>query len=251
MIEHTFIHIQGIGPNTERLLWKRGILTWEHFLNTEKVIFSRSRDAFVRKELEISYRHRDDIVFFKERLSSAHLWRLYEAFKFRAVYLDIETNSGYQGMDEITVIGLYDGHDVQTFVDGINLNDFEIAIEQYDLVITFNGKRFDLPYIKKSFPHIKLPPAHIDLRFFLGGLGCKGGLKSIEKQFGLNRSAEIEGMNGYDAVKLWRAYQWGDRAALNRLIQYNTADIVNLKPLMEMGFDRMKKRLLLPMDSDI
>ncbi|MFH1351560.1 MAG: ribonuclease H-like domain-containing protein [Pseudomonadota bacterium] len=70
------------------------------------------------------------------------------------------------------------------------------------------------------------------------------GLKSIEKQFGLVRRPEIQGMNGYDAVMLWKAYQWGDQDSLDRLIMYNTADIVNLKPLMEMGYDQMKKRVL-------
>jgi uncharacterized protein YprB with RNaseH-like and TPR domain len=53
-------------------------------------------------------------------------------------------------------------------------------------------------------------------------------------------------MNGYDAVILWKAYQRGDQSALERLIQYNTADIVHLKPLMERGYDEMKKRLLYP-----
>jgi len=35
---------------------------------------------------------------------------------------------------------------------GINLDDFEIAIAPYDLVITFNGSSFDLPYIRRWFP---------------------------------------------------------------------------------------------------
>ena len=76
---------------------------------------------------------------------------------------DIETSGGYQGMDEITVIGLYDGCDVHTFVNGSNLDEFEISISQYDLVITFNGTTFDLPFIRRWFPNISLPPAHIDL----------------------------------------------------------------------------------------
>ena len=95
------------------------------------------------------------------------MWRTYDAFKNNAVYLDIETTGYYQDIDEITVIGIYDGKDVQTFVNGINLNDFEIAIARYDLVITFNGATFDLPFIRSSFPGISLPAAHIDLRFLL------------------------------------------------------------------------------------
>ena len=116
----------------------------------------------------------------KDRLRSADLWRLFNAFKERAVYLDIETSTGYQGIDEITVIGLYDGNTVQTFVNGINLNAFEMAMASYDLVITFNGSLFDLPVIKRHFPHMALPPVHIDLRFFLRKLGYGGGLKAIE-----------------------------------------------------------------------
>jgi uncharacterized protein YprB with RNaseH-like and TPR domain len=66
----------------------------------------------------------------------------------------------------------------------------------------------------------------------------------IEKEIGLNRDPEIEGLNGYDAVLLWKAHQWGDREALGRLLRYNGADIVNLKPLMEMCYRKMKARSL-------
>lgn len=74
-------------------------------------------------------------------------------------------------------------------------------------------------------------------------LGYSGGLKKIEKELGLVRGEEIEGVDGYEAVRLWKAYQWGDKAALDTLVEYNTADIVNLKPLMEMGYREMKNRL--------
>jgi len=244
LLEHTFIHIQGIGYKTESNLWKKGLLTWQDFLKHGEPIFSRARDQFIREELEISSEHCNDILFFRRRLSSGDMWRIFDAFKEKAVYLDIETSGGYQGMDEITVIGLYDGCNVQTFVNGSNLDEFEISISQYDLVITFNGTTFDLPFIRRWFPNISLPPAHIDLRFLLNKLGYRGGLKKIEKDLGLDRAPEIDGIGGYDAVLLWKAYQWGDQEALDRLIQYNTADIVNLKPLMEMGYREMKAKLL-------
>ena len=243
LLKHTFIHIPGIGPKTERHIWQQGILTWEQCLHSEKTPFSPARNAFVRRNLEESLENWGNILFFRDRLSSAELWRLFDSFKDRAVYLDIETTGGYQGVDEITVIGLYDGHGVQTFVNGENLDKFEIAIASYELVITFNGSLFDLPIIRRHFPHIGLPPVHIDLRFFLRKLGYRGGLKAVEKSFGLARAPEIDGMNGYDAVTLWTAYQWGNQSALERLIQYNTADIVNLEPLMEKGYQEMKRRL--------
>jgi uncharacterized protein len=240
MLEHTFIHIPGIGPKTERMLWERGILTWQQFLDHRGALLSATRDDLVRRELTASLAHRDDASYFSARLPPKEMWRVFDAFKGRAVYLDIETSGGWEGLDEITVIGIYDGARVRTFVNGINLEDFEVAIAGYDLVITFNGASFDLPFIRGWFPGISLPPAHIDLRFLMKMLGYAGGLKKIERDLGIVRESGIEGMDGYEAIRLWQAYQWGDRAALETLIRYNRADIVNLKPLMEYGYREMK-----------
>jgi hypothetical protein len=245
VLEHTFIHIPGIGPKKEQRLWEKGILTWETFLTEgDNGLFPPQRRSCVRRNVEASIENRDNIHFFQARLSSTHMWRLFDRFRDRAVYLDIETSGRRGDHEEITVIGLYDGLSVQSFVNGINLKDFELAVARYDLVITFNGSQFDLPVIRRHFPHIALPPAHIDLRFFLKKLGYGGGLKAIEKRFGLARDGDIDGLNGYDAVILWDAYTWGDQRALELLIQYNTADIVHLEPLMEKGYQETKARLL-------
>lgn len=244
MLEKTFIHIQGIGPKTEQAIWRKGIHTWRDFLSSKEIVISPRRDPLVRFQLEESIKNRSNISFFADRLSTSNQWRIFNGFKDRAVYLDIETSGMYPGADEITIIGLYDGYEVRTFVNGRNMSEFERVIASYDLVITFNGGPFDLPFIRECFPGISLPPAHIDLRFFLRKLGYRGGLKYIEKMLGILRDKEIDGMDGYDAVRLWQAYQWGDENALDILIRYNTADIVNLKSLMEKGYDMMKKRLI-------
>ncbi len=246
MLEHTFIHIQGIGNKTEQYLREKGIRSWSQFLEAGTVILSPGRDRFVRRELKKSIDHRQDVNFFSSRLSTGEMWRLFGAFKSKAVYLDIETSGGYEGMDDITVIGLYDGHEVYTFVNGINLEDFEISIAQYDLAVTFSGSSFDLPFIRRRFSNITLPAGHIDLRFLLKRLGYSGGLKKIEKELGICRNPEIDGMNGFHAVSLWQAYQWGDAKALETLIQYNRADVVNLESLMEQAYEEMKRRLFFP-----
>ncbi len=244
MLESTFIHILGIGPKTEQAIWRKGIRTWKDFLSSRGIVISTRRDPIVRMQLEESIKNRSNISFFADRLSVGDHWRIFDVFRERAVYLDIETSGMYPGADEITVIGIYDGYNVYTFVNGRNMSEFEQAIASYDIVITFNGSSFDLPFIRESFPGISLPPAHIDLRFLLRRLGYRGGLKYIEKRFGISRDQEIDGMDGYEAVRLWQAYQWGDDTALDLLIRYNTADIVNLKPLMEKGHDMMKERLV-------
>lgn len=243
MLERTFIHIPGVGPKTEQTLWRRGIHRWQDFLHHEKPVFSLGKDRLINQNLETSLANRNDIGFFNDKLPAGEKWRLFNAFRRRAVYLDIET-SGYDPWNnDITVIGLYDGTKIQTFVNGKNLDDFEMAISRYDLVVTFNGACFDLPFIKRSYPGISLPKGHIDLRFVLKKLGHEGGLKKIEQNLGIARSDEIDGVDGFEAVRLWHRYRKGDEKALQTLISYNNADIVNLEPLMASAYDQMKERI--------
>lgn len=244
MLNHTFIHIQGIGEKTERQLWCNGIRTWDDYLGCLHPVLSQGKDGFIREELRNSIAHRNEIGFFAERLPSCETWRLYDAFRERTAYLDIETSGGYLGTDEITVIGLYDGRSMRSFVSGIDLEEFECAVADFELVVTFNGTCFDLPFIRRTFPNISLPKGHIDLRYPLKRLGYHGGLKRIEKETGIERRSGIEGLNGYDAVRLWRDYQWGDDGALEVLLEYNRADVVNMELLMERVSREMKEKVL-------
>jgi uncharacterized protein YprB with RNaseH-like and TPR domain len=73
-------------------------------------------------------------------------------------------------------------------------------------------------------------------------IGYSGGLKNIEKLLGISRSEDTEGMTGFDAVKLWRQYERGDREALDKLIKYNKEDIVNLKTIIELTYPKMVEK---------
>jgi uncharacterized protein YprB with RNaseH-like and TPR domain len=68
-------------------------------------------------------------------------------------------------------------------------------------------------------------------------------MKAIKKQVGISRDPDLDGLDGFDAVMLWKAYQWGDEPSLERLIRYNTLDIIKLEPLMEICFRRLKNAL--------
>ncbi|VBB43925.1 conserved hypothetical protein [uncultured Desulfatiglans sp.] len=241
MLQNTFLHIQGIGPKTEKGLWRRGIRCWDDFLRRSGTVFSDARDRYIEEEIRRSADHLEDIRFFAGRLPPGELWRLFGEFRSRAAYLDIETSGGLDGMDEITVIGLYDGNQVFSFVNGRDLDRFEEKVCAYDLLVTFNGSLFDVPFIRRAFPHITLPHAHIDLRFVLKRLGYSGGLKRIEKALGVGRDSDVDGLNGYDAVRMWRAHREGREGALERLLAYNRADIVNLEPLMVLSYERLKR----------
>ena len=74
-------------------------------------------------------------------------------------------------------------------------------------------------------------------------MGFTGGLKGIEKQFGICRSEPIDGLSGYDAVLLWRKYVKGNQQALDTLVEYNTCDTRNLKYLMDKSYKIMFEKI--------
>jgi uncharacterized protein YprB with RNaseH-like and TPR domain len=75
-------------------------------------------------------------------------------------------------------------------------------------------------------------------------IGYKGGLKNIEKILGISRSEDTEGMTGFDAVRLWKQYERGDKDALAKIIKYNNEDIVNLKSILELTYPKMVEKAL-------
>ena len=123
--------------------------------------------------------------YFTEKLPVSQHWRIFPHFRPVTAYLDIET-SGTGGSTYITTIALYDGEQIKTYIQGENLDEFPMDIMEYDVLVTYNGKAFDIPVIEKYFD-ITLKQAHIDLRFLLNALGFKGGLKRCEILLGLNR----------------------------------------------------------------
>lgn len=246
MLQNTFIHIPGVGPKTERDLWAHGIHSWDDADRFEKRFglvggrlqakldeyIPRSRNAIVAR----------DAAFFERLSSIGEAWRIFPEFAQDCVYLDIETTGLSSVFDTVTVVGLYDGRKYQIFVDGENLEELPAALQKYSVVVTFNGSGFDLRFLKLAFPKLVLPPVHIDLRWVTRKLGMKGGLKAVEAELGIRRAAEVEDLTGYDATVLWAKYLRGDKGALRSLIQYNTEDVVHLKAIMEVAYDRLSEQ---------
>jgi uncharacterized protein YprB with RNaseH-like and TPR domain len=153
-------------------------------------------------------------------------------------YLDIETTGLSPHYNELTVIGIYrqnsiDGEVIQLVGDEISASGLLRAMEGVTKFYTYNGSRFDLPFIKgKLNVDLKECCPHEDLMYACWKRNLKGGLKSVERQLGIER--ELTDIDGWMAVQLWYAYQnYGDKASLARLLKYNEEDIVNLKVLRE------------------
>ncbi len=238
MLQNTFIHIPRVGKATEGKLWERGVTNWTDYKKATTPLLKGKHHITTLDFLTLSEEklaQEDSFFFFKNIPSSDH-WRLFGDFNKNAAYLDIETTGLETPGDHITTIALYAEGQVFYYVYGDNLDNFPKDIQKYSLIVTYNGKCFDIPFIEKYF-NINLNKAHIDLRFVLASLGYKGGLKGCEKQLGISRG-DLEGVDGYFAVLLWQEYKKnGNQKALETLLAYNIEDTVNLEKLMYIAYN--------------
>lgn len=242
MIRNTFCHIPGVGMHTERLLWDLGVHSWDDFGQV-----AAARLPIGQKRIGILTRHLDqsrvrleqhDPHFFADQLPSDQHWRLFPDFRESLVYLDIETTGMGSPFDTITTIALYDGKAIRWYVQGDNLEQqFEEDIQDYRVVVTYNGKCFDLPFIRNTLG-VRMDQVHIDLRYVLASLGYRGGLKGCEHQLGIDRE-ELDGVDGFFAVLLWDEFRRKNNVkALETLLAYNILDVVNLETLMVLSYNK-------------
>jgi hypothetical protein len=250
MITRSFIFLERIGEKTERKLWNLGITSWYKFLEAPEIPgIALNKKHQYDIELKIAERRLANlqIEYFIQRLPHREHWRLFEYLKNYTVYLDIET-TGMSRYSPITVVGIFDGKHIKTFVRDINLSSSNLknALSGVKQIITFNGACFDLPILRTQFPYV-LPKnlIHLDLRFLARRLGLTGGLKRVEQRLGITRNERIQSMNGDDAVILWLIWERErDINALKLLIEYNRADVINLRLLANIIYRKLVHRLI-------
>lgn len=116
------------------------------------------------------------------------------------------------------------------------LRAFADNIRQYELLISYNGNSFDIPFLNQRFQQNHIPISlnkykNFDLlRFvrkykqYLGLQDC--ALKSVEQKLGINRRDTI---SGKDSVELYRLYENNQAIALkNKILLHNYEDIYYL-----------------------
>ncbi len=247
MLEHCFIHLPSIGEKTENRLWESGIKTIDDFVKyPPKFIEGKKRERILN--LINSVDDIEDPHNFYDTLSSKEQWRIFKRFQKTTVYIDIETTGLDSYYSEITTIALYDGENIKHYVNGENLEEFKKDIFNYKVIVSYNGKTFDVPFIEKFF-NIEIPHCHLDLRYILSSLGYSGGLKSCEKQLGISRGDDLDGVDGYMAVLLWNQYkQRKDKKYLETLLAYNIEDVLNLEYLMITAYNKKIKGIPVELD---
>ena len=148
-------------------------------------------------------------------------------------YIDIETTGLDPAEGELTVVGIHfeqEGQErlVQLYEDTLTKDNLLAALEGTDILYSYNGKEFDLPFIAaKLGVDLATSFSHCDLMHHCWRRNLYGGLKKVEAKLGISR--ETAGMDGAHAVELWNDYRLnGNSDALKTLLLYNAEDVKNL-----------------------
>lgn len=155
--------------------------------------------------------------------------------KVRA-YLDIETMGFSRRYYDITVVGvaIEKGGKLkltQLVKPKITEAGLFRVFKGVDEIYTYNGSRFDLPFIKTRHGiDLKVEFNHRDLMYDCWKKNLKGGFKAVERRLSIRR--RLKGIDGFMAVRLWWDYvNDNDKEALKTLLEYNAEDVVNLRVL--------------------
>ncbi len=153
-------------------------------------------------------------------------------------YLDIETTGLSAFSEEITVVGIYlcrgsETDFIQLVGRDIDADGILEALEGVDIIYTYNGHRFDLPFIHTRLGvNLEGLFRHRDLMYDCWRCNLRGGFKAVERQLGIAR--KLVEVDGRVAIRLWWRYvESFDLEALDTLLAYNREDVVNLKELKD------------------
>lgn len=151
-------------------------------------------------------------------------------------YLDIETTGCSRHSHDITVIGIAIERNesmqvIQLVGKDITDTALSAALNGVEKLYTYNGHRFDLPFIRHAVGVDIERQIHCrDLMIDCWKHKLKGGLKAVEKTLGIGR--QTQGVDGWMAVRLWWDYiNNRNTTALETLLLYNREDVVNLHSL--------------------
>ncbi len=245
-LENSFILAPGVGEKTEKKLWKKGITHWDDLEDKRPLSDTKQEKIEVflekaRKNLEVN-----NSYFFSNKLPNKESWRIYKNFSEDACFLDIETTGLDKKKNKVTTVGIHRAGDSKVLVRDQDLTRERLKkeIEKSSMLVSFNGKRFDQPFLEHNFD-LNIERPHIDLMYPCKRLGYSGGLKKIEKQLGIER--DLEDVDGREAVRLWKRYEnKGDEDALQKLVKYNRFDTENLQNLIETVHRQLREEVYRP-----
>ncbi len=246
MIDSTFCCFDGVSESAELRLWQSGVLTWDQFLDCPFSPFSiKKHNKIIDRIYEAKIALQAGLYdYFIQRLPPMHRIRILKNIYDRTGFIDIET-TGLSLSDKITTIALRLNAGTSSYTRGVDISNFLSKLPLCDLLITFNGSRFDLPRLRKQFK-LDIVNAHIDMLPVMKAFGFKGGQKAIECQLGFKRT-HTDGVTGEDAVKLWQNYkETGDCQNLAKLQLYNKEDVAALEKISIWAYNQSMSAFPIP-----
>lgn len=238
ILDQSLCLLDGVSPEAEIRLRRAGVLMCRQLAEEARRHFSarhaeRIAASFARMERASALGLAD---WFVARLPAGHRVRALAGFPERALFYDIETDGMGRGA-AITCITTLRAGRIRTFVRGRDLDGFLDEWASAGILVGFNSKRFDTPFVLKEFG-LTAPPPQIDLMDEAAHYGFRGGLKTIEKRIGFIRG-NVSCEDGADAVEMWRRFrESSDENALASLITYNQEDVSSLRYLANYLFRR-------------
>jgi uncharacterized protein YprB with RNaseH-like and TPR domain len=242
MLTETYIHIPGVSIRAEKTIHAGGVCDWNRFLEAPPRLHPRLCNI-VRNALpeSLSALRAKDISFFSSRLPPAEHWRLLKDFSYSSACLDIETTGCSPYNSKITVVGVFANGRYYAFTSDSDVETAAEFLSRFAILVTYNGKRFDVPFLVHKLGWRFLDDmVQVDIMYLCRRLGLKGGLKGVELGLGIERPAEVRGLDGYDAVQLYHRYLQGERDAFDKLIEYNRCDVENLLRVFEAVYPALR-----------
>lgn len=232
MIRKSFSWLEGIGDKVEKKIIV-DVKDWNQFISKDcvKGISKKRKSYFDRSLIKARKELFNENSSYFNFLKPSETWKLYGYFKSEVIFIDIEVDS----LGEVILIGIFDGIFYKTLLRGSSFDKDIIKNEfsKFKLIVSFNGRSFDIPIIEKYFG-FKVNIPHFDLRGVCSRLGLKGGLKKIEDDLGIFRPFHLKAYGGDNPVWLWKAWKAsGDSKYIETLIEYNEYDTVNLKKIAD------------------
>lgn len=169
----------------------------------------------------------------------------------KILFFDIETTGFSRRYDSVYLMGYFywegrrpivEQHLVSSTAEEIGLlENFVQKSEDFDLLMTYNGDAFDIPFVRERLRQMRIAGSLTDIRSmdlyklyrpyasFFGWESCK--LKSLERFLGLDRQ---DTMDGGELIEVFYEYSRSDDPGLEKmLLLHNYEDILNLPQLLK------------------
>lgn len=234
-LQRTFMLLQGVGAHRDKILRENNFHCWDDLKHSTLQEHNSLKKQIINLENLMENKNIHEIT---RLIPQKYRWLLipYCLSDLKIAYFDIETTGLDPCCNDITTIAVYDGIKTYNFVNGRNLDEFKQFIQDFDVLVTFFGSGFDIPFCKKKFD-MEFNHLHFDLCYLGRRAGLIGGLKVIEQKLNLHRNCNFTGCS---APELWRKYcNSSEEIYLDALLSYNNEDVYSLEVILIEIYNRL------------